>query len=728
MLRIMLYKKVCFVCLLAVMLLSAGDSMGDVKRFDEHDGLSSRHVGSITEDENGFLWLATWNGLNRFDGYEFRKFDVKPGDGASLGSNRMREIVLWKKGKLACRTDAGIFLFDVNSHAYSDAPAGDIAKIERLMNQPKTAFKDSQLCTWDVTPAGVTRTSDRHHPAHMLAGTEDHHIKTMVHVVNDGKEEIWIGTRSEMPVLVYDAATLNFLRKEPADSYIYAILQKKDGSMMLGGKPTDADTYDYAIDRKGREWEATFNYGLRCNGKTVSGSEGMRARKLLMTRKGNIIAAATEGLLVVDGNAKNLSARCIRRDGKVAGSLINNATMDVIEDTKGNIYVSTESAGISIIKEDDLMAGRNAFTHLNTSNGMLPDDVGYSMAWLSKDKLAITSLDKVIVLDVEKRSTTVFNSVFWGEGDIRFSESRPLLLNDGALLVGTESGAYIATRKNMYSPGFVPPLRITSISNEQRNYVVKFATLDFVDNSQIMYRTRFDGSEWSYMADQRTLLLFELKPGKHVLEVQSTDRYGRWVDNNTTLDICVEPYWYETWWATLLLWIVIIGVTALITYIVVYIRNIRRERSELLAKYMALIAEAKPNEEVVPVETDKISEYDNRFLEKVRGYVEANLDNSDANIDDMASKVAVSKTTLNRRLKSLIGITAAQLLIDARLQKAKALLDEQSLTVSEVAYQCGYTDAKYFSKCYKAKYGVTPSGKSNNLKKTETKEENNSLT
>lgn len=728
MLRIMLYKKVSFVCILAMMLLVAGQSVADVKRFDERNGLSSRHVGSIIEDENGFIWLATWNGLNRFDGYEFRKFDVKPGDGASLGSNRMREIVLWKKGKLACRTDAGIFLFDVNSHAYSDAPAGDIAKIERLMNQPKTAFKDSQLCTWDVTPAGVTRTSDRHHPAHMLAGTEDHHIKTMVRVVNDGKEEIWIGTRSEMPVLVYDAATLNFLRKEPADSYIYAILQKKDGSMMLGGKPTDADTYDYAIDGKGRVWEATFNYGLRCDGKTVSGSEGMRARKLLMTRKGNIIAAATEGLLVVDGNAKKLSARCIRRDGKVAGSLINNATMDVIEDTKGNIYVSTESAGISIITEDDLMAGRNAFTHLNTSNGMLPDDVGYSMAWLSKDKLAITSLDKVIVLDVEKRSTTVYNSVFWGEGDIRFSESRPLLLNDGALLVGTESGAYVATRKNMYSPGFVPPLRITSISNEQRNYVVKFATLDFVDNSQIMYRTRFDGSEWSYMADQRTLLLFELKPGKHVLEVQSTDRYGRWVDNNTTLDICVEPYWYETWWATLLLWVVIIGVTALITYIVVYIRNIRRERSELLAKYMALIAEAKPNEEVVPVETDKISEYDNRFLEKVRGYVEANLDNSNANIDDMASKVAVSKTTLNRRLKSLIGITAAQLLIDARLQKAKALLDEQSLTVSEVAYQCGYTDAKYFSKCYKAKYGVTPSGKSNSLKKTETKEENNSLT
>ncbi|MDE6151383.1 MAG: helix-turn-helix transcriptional regulator, partial [Prevotella sp.] len=73
---------------------------------------------------------------------------------------------------------------------------------------------------------------------------------------------------------------------------------------------------------------------------------------------------------------------------------------------------------------------------------------------------------------------------------------------------------------------------------------------------------------------------------------------------------------------------------------------------------------------------------------------------------------ATSRSNLNRKLRSLVGITAAQLLIDARMQRAAQLLgrkDGERPTVAETAYRCGYSDPRYFSRCFKQKYGVTPS-------------------
>jgi AraC-like DNA-binding protein len=105
---------------------------------------------------------------------------------------------------------------------------------------------------------------------------------------------------------------------------------------------------------------------------------------------------------------------------------------------------------------------------------------------------------------------------------------------------------------------------------------------------------------------------------------------------------------------------------------------------------------------------------DQWFLDKIRRYIEENISNNAANIDEMAAEAATSRSTLNRRLNSIIGITAAQLLIDARMQYAARLLtnerrENKSISVADIAFKCGYTDPKYFSRCFKLKYGVAPS-------------------
>ena len=158
-----------------------------------------------------------------------------------------------------------------------------------------------------------------------------------------------------------------------------------------------------------------------------------------------------------------------------------------------------------------------------------------------------------------------------------------------------------------------------------------------------------------------------------------------------------------------------------------YMLRLRRQRRELLDRYMILLSErtkaddthgceaAEGGDASATAEADvhgTLSENDQKFMHSIMRYIEENIGNSDANIDEMALVAATSSSNLNRRLRSLVGITAGQLLIDARMQRARQLLESSSdheRNIASVAYSCGYSDPRYFSRCFKQKYGMTPS-------------------
>ena len=75
----------------------------------------------------------------------------------------------------------------------------------------------------------------------------------------------------------------------------------------------------------------------------------------------------------------------------------------------------------------------------------------------------------------------------------------------------------------------------------------------------------------------------------------------------------------------------------------------------------------------------------------------------------MADAAATSRSGLQRKLKQAMGVTPQELLHEARIKHACNLLRETALNVSEVAYQCGFSDPKYFSRCFKQRTGKTPS-------------------
>ena len=104
-----------------------------------------------------------------------------------------------------------------------------------------------------------------------------------------------------------------------------------------------------------------------------------------------------------------------------------------------------------------------------------------------------------------------------------------------------------------------------------------------------------------------------------------------------------------------------------------------------------------------------MSDEDRQFMKRLTDFVTNNLSNSNASVDDMAAATATSRSSLNRKTKNLLGVTPADFMKEARMKRACQMLMTTTDNINDIAYACGFADAKYFSKCFKASRGMSPS-------------------
>ncbi|WP_163174454.1 two-component regulator propeller domain-containing protein [Bacteroides sp. 51] len=101
---------------------------------------------------------------------------------------------------------------------------------------------------------------------------------------------------------------------------------------------------------------------------------------------------------------------------------------------------------------------------------------------------------------------------------------------------------------------------------------------------------------------------------------------------------------------------------------------------------------------------------DQKIIEKATKVVEQNLSNSDFNIDIFASKMGLGRTSLFSKIKGVTGLTPNNFILNIRLKKSsEMLLNNPELNISEIAFSLGFSDARYYNKCFKSLFGYTPS-------------------
>jgi AraC-like DNA-binding protein len=94
-------------------------------------------------------------------------------------------------------------------------------------------------------------------------------------------------------------------------------------------------------------------------------------------------------------------------------------------------------------------------------------------------------------------------------------------------------------------------------------------------------------------------------------------------------------------------------------------------------------------------------------ISKVLDFLENNY-SENLNIDDLAEKAIMSKRNFMRIFRGAVGLSPIHYLKQVRLQKARTMLRDTNLQVTEISDACGFTDSNYFIKCFKSAYSTTP--------------------
>jgi signal transduction histidine kinase/DNA-binding response OmpR family regulator len=108
------------------------------------------------------------------------------------------------------------------------------------------------------------------------------------------------------------------------------------------------------------------------------------------------------------------------------------------------------------------------------------------------------------------------------------------------------------------------------------------------------------------------------------------------------------------------------------------------------------------------LKTQTLGKIDRKFISEFMSIVETNLSNEDFSVEDIGRQLGVSRIQLYRKVKALLNININDYILNARLQKAKYLLQHEETSISEIAYAVGFSSPAYFSTVFKSKFGITP--------------------
>ena len=135
----------------------------------------------------------------------------------------------------------------------------------------------------------------------------------------------------------------------------------------------------------------------------------------------------------------------------------------------------------------------------------------------------------------------------------------------------------------------------------------------------------------------------------------------------------------------------------------------------LLSKIRNLLAQQETARKTWQKQVDaspvkvKVDSPDEKFVRQTLIIIEKNISNSDFSVEEMSRELFVSRVALYKRILALTGKTPIEFIRSIRLKRAAQLLEKSRFTVAEIAYECGFNNPKYFSRYFKAEFGMLPS-------------------
>lgn len=121
------------------------------------------------------------------------------------------------------------------------------------------------------------------------------------------------------------------------------------------------------------------------------------------------------------------------------------------------------------------------------------------------------------------------------------------------------------------------------------------------------------------------------------------------------------------------------------------------------------VAVAKDHRDEYKLESPRIADADQEMMTRLLKFLETRIDDENLKIEELAEAVNLGRTVFYGKIKSLVGVSPSDFLRHIRMQRAAELIAKSKMNFSQIAFNVGFSDPKYFTKCFKKETGMTPS-------------------
>jgi signal transduction histidine kinase/ligand-binding sensor domain-containing protein/DNA-binding response OmpR family regulator len=319
-------------------------------KLDTYTGLSNNQVNAILKDRDGFLWLGTMSGLNRYDGYSFRIFRNRPNDSSSLFDNHILALYELPNGKMWVVTRASSGVYDARTEKFDPDYGNYLASLHLPPGPIKTIIKGDEgrycflydnLDLYLYSAPGKTTVPFKQH----LKANASEKIASL-HETKDG--QLWI---------IYQSGLLNRYEINPGKLVFSTAALKKLGK---GDNPyrlfidDDSDVWLWAINQgvflfhpqsdSIKQFNNEYSNPSKLNTNLIS--------QIVQDNNGLIWIATDHGGVNLVDKKNNFHVSYLLNDPKDARSLSQNSITAVYKDDNGIIWLGTYKQGVNYLNSN----------------------------------------------------------------------------------------------------------------------------------------------------------------------------------------------------------------------------------------------------------------------------------------------------------------------------------------------------------------------------------------
>jgi ligand-binding sensor domain-containing protein/signal transduction histidine kinase/DNA-binding response OmpR family regulator len=312
--------------------------------FTIENGLSQNSVIAITQDKADFVWFGTRQGLNRYDGYQFKLYRNNPKEPSSISSDEVQTLLTDAEGTLWAGTANGLNRYDENKDSFIKITTGTKKGLSN--NGIECLYEDKDKNIWVGTLAGLNLLTDKSKNSFRsfrFKGMKDEGVYGVYAVFKDTKQNIWIAT---------GAGLLRMWQKN--GRYIYECFKNNPQN------PTSiSSNYVTSInaDNQGNLWVGTgngvclYNYSTKSfkvyghDHKNPNSIAHNDIRAITKDERGMLWIGTQEGLSILDPATKKFST--YQHDPEYKNSISHNSVHSIYQDINKTMWVGTYYGGVN---------------------------------------------------------------------------------------------------------------------------------------------------------------------------------------------------------------------------------------------------------------------------------------------------------------------------------------------------------------------------------------------